>query len=86
MFDKELLIVSSNRKHRRIGRCSGFNIRDHESGCRILPRRFDSASLAHRIIFHNCAVEVLIVDARLAEALGLELSKVGFTSDSKSQR
>jgi len=37
-------------------------------------------------IFHNCAVKVFIVDARLAEALGLGLSKVGFTPDSKSRR
>ena len=35
----------------KIGRCSGFNIRDHQSACRVRSRRFDSASLAQRIYF-----------------------------------
>ena len=35
----------------KIGRCSGFNILDHESGCRVRSRRFDSAGLAQRVYF-----------------------------------
>ena len=57
-----------------------------KAGAAYVPVDSTAPASRNAFIFHNCAVKVLIVDARLAEALGLELSKVGFTPDSKSQR
>jgi len=57
-----------------------------KAGAAYVPVDSTAPASRNAFIFHNCAVKVFIVDARLAEALGLGLSKVGFTPDSKSQR
>ncbi len=50
-----------------------------KAGAAYVPADPTAPAQRNAFIFHNCAVKVLIVEARLAEALELEFSKLGFT-------
>ncbi len=52
-----------------------------KAGAAYVPVDSTAPASRNAFIFHNCAVKVLIVEARLAEALDLELSKVGFAPE-----
>src|SRR4029450_13558899 len=52
-----------------------------KAGAAYVPADPTAPALRNAFIFHNCAVKVLIVEARLAEALRLEFSQVGFAPE-----
>jgi amino acid adenylation domain-containing protein len=52
-----------------------------KAGAAYVPADPTAPASRNAFIFHDCAVKVLIVEARLAEALHLEFSQVGFTPE-----
>src|SRR6266446_7132304 len=52
-----------------------------KAGAAYVPTDPTAPASRNAFIFHNCAVKVLIVEERLAEALRLEFSKVGFAPE-----
>ena len=52
-----------------------------KAGAAYIPADPTAPASRNAFIFHNCAVKVLIVEARLAEALRLEFSQVGFAPE-----
>src|SRR6266487_429523 len=52
-----------------------------KAGAAYVPADPTAPALRNAFIFHNCAVKVLIVEARFAEALGLEFSQIGFAPE-----
>jgi amino acid adenylation domain-containing protein len=52
-----------------------------KAGAAYVPADPTAPASRNAFIFHNCAVKVLIVEERLAEALRLEFSKVGFAPE-----
>ena len=65
----------------KIRRCRSFNIRHHESGRRLHSGGSDCPGFTKRVIFHNCAVKVLIIEARLADGLSEEFKQLGFAPE-----
>src|SRR5438105_11331067 len=49
-----------------------------KAGAAYVPADPTAPASRNAFIFHNCAVKVVIVEERLAEALRLEFSRVGF--------
>jgi L-proline---[L-prolyl-carrier protein] ligase len=52
-----------------------------KAGAAYVPADPTAPATRNAFIFHNCAVKVLVVEARLAEALRLEFSQVGFAPE-----
>jgi amino acid adenylation domain-containing protein len=52
-----------------------------KAGAAYVPADPTAPASRNAFIFQNCAVKVLIVEARLAEALGLEFSQAGFAPE-----
>jgi amino acid adenylation domain-containing protein len=52
-----------------------------KAGAAYVPADPTAPASRNAFIFHNCAVKVLIVEERLAEAIRLEFSKVGFAPE-----
>jgi amino acid adenylation domain-containing protein len=52
-----------------------------KAGAAYVPTDPTAPASRNAYIFHNCAVKVLIVETRLAEALRLEFSQVGFAPE-----
>jgi amino acid adenylation domain-containing protein len=52
-----------------------------KAGAAYVPADPTAPAQRNAFIFHNCAVKVLIVEERLAEAIRLEFSKVGFAPE-----
>ncbi len=52
-----------------------------KAGGAYVPTDPTAPASRNAFIFHNCAVKVLIVEARLAEALRLEFSQIGFAPE-----
>ncbi len=52
-----------------------------KAGAAYVPADPTAPASRNAFIFHNCGVSVLIVEARLAEALRLEFSRVGFAPE-----
>src|SRR6266480_2218766 len=52
-----------------------------KAGAAYVPADPTAPASRNAFIFHNCGVKVLIVEARLAEALRLEFSQVGFAPE-----
>src|SRR5438477_10817589 len=52
-----------------------------KAGAAYVPADPTAPASRNAFIFHNCAVEILIVEARLAEALRLEFSQVSFAPE-----
>jgi amino acid adenylation domain-containing protein len=52
-----------------------------KAGAAYVPADPTAPASRNALIFHDCAVKVLIVEERLAEALRLEFSKVGFAPE-----
>src|SRR6266487_6942261 len=52
-----------------------------KAGAAYVPADPTAPALRNAFIFHNCAVKVLIVETRLAEALRLEFSQIGFAPE-----
>jgi amino acid adenylation domain-containing protein len=52
-----------------------------KAGAAYVPADPTAPALRNAFIFHNCAVKVLIVEARLAESLRLEFSAIGFAPE-----
>jgi non-ribosomal peptide synthetase component F len=52
-----------------------------KAGAAYVPVDSTAPASRNAFIFHNCAVRVLIVEARLAKALRLEFSQIGFAPE-----
>src|SRR5438045_7710569 len=52
-----------------------------KAGAAYIPADPTAPASRNAFIFHNCAVKILIVEARLAEALRLEFSQVSFAPE-----
>src|SRR6266480_2983260 len=52
-----------------------------KAGAAYVPADPTAPASRNAFIFHNCAVKVLIVEARLAEVLRLEFRQTGFTPE-----
>ncbi len=52
-----------------------------KAGAAYVPADPTAPTSRNAFIFHNCGVKVLIVEARLAEALNLEFSQLGFAPE-----
>ena len=52
-----------------------------KAGAAYVPADSTAPASRNAFIFHDCAVKILIVEARLAEALRLEFSQVGFAPE-----
>ena len=52
-----------------------------KAGAAYIPADPTAPASRNAFIFHNCAVKILIVEARLAEGLRLEFSQVGFAPE-----
>src|SRR5947208_8234581 len=52
-----------------------------KAGAAYIPTDPTAPASRNAFIFHNCAVKILIVEARLAEALRLEFSQVSFAPE-----